>query len=139
MTRVFHTWDKWECYPAGFYENKAPGMSDDEAVLAYADFLRDSERFRAAARRVLKEWPNSTEHYLTNENMNRLAWIGQAAMCIETGVPAGFRTGFHRLSEAEQEKADAVALDVLNEWLVSVGEPTLTMDDARSRTKANLY
>lgn len=140
MERVYHTWDKWECYPAGFYEDRPPdGMSGDEARAAYADFLRDLGGFRAAAMRVLDEWPNSAEHYLSNEKMNRIAWIGQAAMCIATKVPAAFRSGFARLAESEQEAANAVALDVLNAWLERRGEPRLTMEGAASKTAANLY
>jgi len=71
MERIFHTWDQWECYPAGFYETKPPhkDMTIDECKQAYADFLRDSDRFRHAGLQVLLEWPNSCEHYLTNERM----------------------------------------------------------------------
>lgn len=140
MNRIYHTWDRWECYPAGFYEERAPsGMSKDEAERAYADFLRDDDRFRGALARVLSEWPNSCEHYLSNENMNRIAWLGQASACIATGLPSCFRGGFNRLTTAEQERANATALDALNTWLLARGEPTVTIDGAASRTVANLY
>ena len=50
MKRIYHTWDKWECYPAGFYESKPAdkSLSDDQAKRAYADFLRDTPRFQSA-------------------------------------------------------------------------------------------
>lgn len=140
MKRIYHTWDKWECYPAGFYEDRAPdGMTPHEAVRAYRDFLRDTPRFAAALDRVIVEWPNSCEHYLTNENMNRIAWLGQAAMCIATRVPSCFRGGFNLLTPAEQQEANATALVALNRWLAARGEPALTMDTAQSRTEPNLY
>jgi hypothetical protein len=140
MKRIFHTWEKWECYPAGFYEDEPPaGMEPKEAIAAYATFLRDTPRFEAALSRVLVEWPTSCEHYLTNENMNRVAWLGQAAMCIATRVPACFRSGFNLLSDAEQRAANRAALKWLNVWLERRGEPTLTIEEASSRTKANLY
>lgn len=140
MKRVFHTWDKWECFPAGFYENHPPkGMTNEEANAAYSEFLRDGARFGEALRRVIEEWPNSCEHYLTNESMNRIAWLGQASMCIATGVPAVFRGGFNRLTPAEQDAANALALVWLNVWLSRRGEPTLTLDTAASKTKANIY
>lgn len=28
--RILHTYDKWECYPAGFYENKAEGLTKEQ-------------------------------------------------------------------------------------------------------------
>lgn len=139
MNRVYHTWDKWECYPAGFYENKHPTIDDERCREMYAEFLRDSPRFLLAMLQVLRDWPNSSEHYLSNENMNRIAWLGQASMCYATGVPAAFRGGFNRLTETEQHQADMCALRVLNIWLGTRGEPELTLEQAKSKTDANLY
>lgn len=140
MNRIYHTWDKWECYPAGFYEDHPPqDMSNDEATKAYAVFLRDIPRFRAALERVLAEWPNSCEHYLSNENMNRIAWLGQAAMCIDSGVPSAFRSGYNVLTDDEKREADETALEYLNIWLASRQEHQLTLETAESKTKANLY
>lgn len=141
MERIFHTWDEWECYPAGFYDPKPPeGMTADDARREYATFLRNDARFREALQQVLREWPNSCEHYLSNERMNRIAWLGQAAMCRATGVSSEFRSGYSRLTKNEQRRADETALEALNEWLAARGEPILPdLDAARSRTQANLY
>jgi len=141
VNRIYHTWDKWECYPAGFYENhpRDRELSDDECRDRYSDFLRDIPQFEAGMERVLAEWPRSCEHYLTNENMNRLAWLGQASMCLVHGIPSIFRGGFTRLTVREQTAANHAALKYLNRWLAARGEPELTMDEAKSKTEANLY
>lgn len=141
MNRIYHTWDKWECYPAGFYEIKPPrrDMTSDDCKTAYAEFLRDTPRFKAALHRILTEWPNSCEHYLSNEKMNRLAWLGQASMCIETGVSKFFCGGFFQLSKAEQDAANYTALEALNQWLSIHGDPELTIEGAASKTQADLY
>lgn len=141
MKRIYHTWDKWECYPAGFYENKPrdKSMTDDQCREAYRDLLRDIPRFETAMARVINEWKNSCEHYLTNENMNRLAWLGQSALCIELGVPSEFRGGFMLLSAEEKKAANEAALRALNLWRDRYGEPPLTMDEAQSKTEMNLY
>lgn len=140
MKRIYHTWEKWECYPAGFYEDKPPaGMTVKEATQAYADFLRDTQAFSDALARVITEWKNSCEHYLSNENMNRIAWLGQASACIARGLPSVFRSGFHLLTLDEQRMANETALKFLNTWLTSYGEPTLTLESAESRTEMNLY
>lgn len=139
-TRIFHEWQDWECYPAGFYGDKPPkGLTAQECEEMYRAFLADIDRFEAALGRLLTEWPNSCEHYLTNERMNRIAWLGQAAMCIETGIPSRFCGGYHLLSEEQQESADRKALEYLNKWLSINGRPTLTWEEAQSRTKANIY
>ena len=140
MKRVYHTWDEWECYPAGFYEVRPPAPLDaEEARLLYAEFLRNTPRFRAALSRLPVEWPNSTEHYLSNERMNRIAWLGQAAACIDTGLPSAFRGGYFHLSEDERHTADLTALELLNEWLTSRGEPTVDLVGAGTKAKVDLY
>ncbi len=138
MIRIYHTWEKWECYPAGFYETSGP-YDDEKCRDLYAEFLRDIFQFQFGMARVLAEWPRSCEHYLSNENMNRLAWLGQSAMCIVHKVPAQFRGGFVRLTSEEQLAANVAALDVLNMWLLIRGEPALTLETAQSKTEANLY
>lgn len=139
MKRIYHTWDKWECYPAGFYDNKHPTMDDEQCREAYRAFLQDIPRLTAAMGHVLHTWPRSCEHYLSNETMNRIAWLGQASMCYAMRVPAVFRGGFNRLTEAEQLAANEAALQYLNKWLVAHGETALTMEQAKSKTEANLY
>ncbi len=141
MKRIYHTWDKWECYPAGFYENKSvnKGLSDDDCRGMYADFLRDLDVFEAALKSLVTAWPMSCEHYLSNENMNRITWLGQAAVCHKLGIPSAFRGGFNLLTAEEQQAANLMALKHLNLWLADRGEPTLTLDEAQSKTEANLY
>jgi len=143
MKRIYHTWDKWECYPAGFFENRPkhnPKMSEGECKYLYAQFLRDIPRFEAAMAGVLRDWPNSCEQWLSNERMNRIAWLGQAAMCYATGIPSAFCGGFNQLSDAEQLAANLAALKYLNLWLESRGEPTLsTLKDAERKTQPEMY
>lgn len=139
MKRIYHTWEKWECYPAGFYENQSDLYTDYDAEQIYAKMLRDEAEFSEALERVITEWVKSCEHYLSNENMNRIAWLGQAALCIKYRIPSTFRGGFHWLSSEEKKAADMVALKYLNKWLVTHGDPELTLEQAHSKTEANLY
>lgn len=140
VERIYHTWDKWECYPAGFYDPKPPkGMTVEECKAAYCEFLLDYTRFGNAALRLIKEWPNSCEHYLTNERMNRIAWIGQAAMCLETGISKFFCGGYFQMSQENRDYADFVALCALNMWLAINGHARLTSEEAKSKTQADLY
>lgn len=140
MKRIYHTWDKWECYSAGFYNDTPPrNITKPEAVKMYAEFLSDLTRFKSGLETVISTWVHSCEHYLSNENMNRIAWLGQAAMCASTGIPAAFRSGYNLLSDEQKESADSLALEYLNIWLHSRGEQQLSIDGAKSKTEANLY
>jgi hypothetical protein len=140
--RIYHTWDKWEAFAAGFFDTTPTNQTLTAARMKtmYADFLRDVPRFQKAMDGVLADWPNSTEHNLSNERMNRIAWLGQAAMCWDTGVPAAFCNGYMLLTAEEQERADLAALGHLNKWLAANGRPTLdTLKDAARKTQPELY
>jgi hypothetical protein len=141
MKRIYHVWSDWECYPAGFYENHPTDASftDDQCRTVYAEFLRDIPLFKATMTAVLRDWPTSCEHYLSNESMNRIAWLGQASLCHSKGIPAVFRGGYNLLSPAEKLAADTAALEYLNQWLTLRGEPALDLKSAASKTEANLY
>jgi len=142
MERIYHTWDKWECYRAGFFENRPENrkLSEAECKHMYAKFLRDIPRFEAAMAGVLRDWPNSCEQWLSNERMNRIAWLGQSAMCFDTGIPAAFCGGYNQLSAQEQNAADLAALKYLNIWLESRGELSLpTLKDAARKTQPEMY
>ncbi len=95
------------------------GIARDDAVRMYADFLMDTDRFRLAADRVLNEWPVSCEHFLSNEGSNRIAWIGQASMAIETGIPSTYKSGFNLLDDDQKSIANEVAREALVKWLSS--------------------
>jgi ParB-like chromosome segregation protein Spo0J len=129
--RVFHTYEVWECHKAGFYATTAPeGMKKADCEEAYRAFLSDIPRFSQALEGVISEWKNSCEHYLTNAAMNRIAWLGQAAMCYATGIPSQFRSGFFLLTEAEQSAANEAALVALNKWLIANGREAVDMTTA---------
>lgn len=118
LNRIYHPYWNWECYKNGFFDTTAPnGMTPEQAKLSYAEFLSDLNLFSSCIYKVFTDWPHSTEHWLTNSNINRIAWLGQSAMCYHTKVPAVFRSGFKILTEDQQRAADAVAESFLEMWL----------------------
>lgn len=140
--RVHHTWDKWEAFEAGFFDStpRTRTLTANRCKAMYADFLRDLPRFRQAMEGVLREWPNSVEHNLTNDRMNRIAWLGQAAMCWDSGIPSVFCNGFSLMTAAEQNAANQTALEYLNVFLASTGrEVAADLKDAERRTQPELY
>lgn len=140
-SRIFHTYEKWECAKAGFYESRSKeNYSKEEAEEKYSDFLKDLDLFEKALNKVINEWKYSCEHYLSNENMNRIAWLGQASACIELGLPSCYRGGYNLLTEEEKKMADGLAFKYLNKWLIANHfQEIATIEDAQSKTKAELY
>lgn len=130
--RIFHTHDKWECVAAGFYATTKDEMSAGECKERFAEFLKDGQLFTDTLDKVLSEWVYSCEHYLTNKAMNRIAWLGQAAVCYHTGIPSVFSSGWFLLSDDEQNKANQIALAALNKWLKNNNRAEVTMEEALS-------
>ena len=138
--RIFHTFEKWECHKAGFYASRKEGMTQDQCENAYAEFLGNDDKFKQGLEGVLENWVHSCEHYLTNKAMNRIAWLGQAAMCFSTGVPSKFCSGFNLLTIEQQERANEIALEYLNKWNDKYNRPHITMDEALSLGRqVNIY
>ena len=138
-TRIFHTFDTWECYKAGLYATTFKGLNKEECEQKYATFLSDDAKFIDALEHIIAEWKHSCEHYLTNASMNRIAWLGQAAMCYSTGIPAVFRGGFNLLSKEQQDHANEIAFTYLNKWLVANGKEQVTLEVALSGKQMELY
>lgn len=138
--RIFHTFDKWECAKAGFYETKLPkGMTADHCRAYYKELLSDIPEFERILSLVTSEWKHSCEHYLTNAAMNRIAWLGQAALCYKHGIPSEFRGGYGLLTEAQQLAADEAALRALNAWMAANSREAVAMENANPNRQADIY
>jgi hypothetical protein len=138
--RIFHTHEKWECEKAGFYETKPPkGMTSDICKAYYKELLTDIPEFERVLDLVITEWKYSCEHYLTNSAMNRIAWLGQAALCYKHGIPSEFRGGYSLLTEEQQIEADKAALKALNKWLDINGRDMIDMSDASPNRQMDIY
>ncbi len=139
-SRILHTWDKWECYRHNFYAERMPvGQTQEDGEEVYRAFLADLEAFGAALEAVTTGWKYSCEHYLTNDRMNRIAWLGQASVAQARGIPSMCRGGFRRLSAEEQYAANMLALEYLNRWLRANERPEVMLGEAVGRTEADLY
>lgn len=128
--RIFHTWDKWECYKAGFYENSVDGKTHEECEEIFKSILSDQELFSETLSRVICEWKYSCEHYLTNKAMNRIAWLGQAAVCYASGVPSRYSGSWFDIDEEIRSIANETALLYLNKWLIKNGMEEVEMNEA---------
>jgi ParB-like chromosome segregation protein Spo0J len=138
--RIFHTFDKWECAAAGFYETKPPkGLNADNCRAYYRELLTNIPEFERVLGLVVSEWKHSCEHYLTNGAMNRIAWLGQAALCYKHGIPSEFRGGYGLLTEAQQLAADEAALRAMNAWMQANDRPSVAMEDANPNRQSDIY
>ncbi len=126
--RIFHTYDKWEATEYGFYDLQHKKYSKVQCENMYIKLMTDEELFSDALSKVISEWVHSCEHNLTNSSMNRIAWLGQAAMAYAYNVPSIYCSGFSLLEDEDKNNANVIALKYLNEWLKENDIESVTMD-----------
>lgn len=128
--RIYHTYDKWECYKAGFYENMHPSLSHDECENKYIELLSNQEEFSKVLEVLIDKWKFSCEHYLTNKFMNRIAWLGQAAVCYKFGIPSKYSYSWEKIPKPIQEEANKTAYKYLLKWLNRHQKDNPTIEEA---------
>jgi hypothetical protein len=118
INQVYFPYWEWECYHAGMFSRQPPkNMSAELCTLAYKEFLQNLNLFNKSMQQVALSWPKSCLNFLTNESINRIAWLGQSAMCIYSGISRQFRAGFCLLDERQKSLANNAAADFLCDWI----------------------
>lgn len=130
--RIFHTFDKWECHKAGFYASTKKDWTHEKCQEEFKRILSDQKLFSSILEKVIVEWKHSCEHYLTNKSMNRIAWLGQAAVCYYSGVPSRYSSAWFDIPEDIRNEANETALKYLNKWKLSMGFDESDIDEAIS-------
>lgn len=117
MNRIYHPYWMWEDFKAGFYDNIS-GEQKKEMINKVVELFSDNEITRKYMIRVIDEWVFSCQHNLSNESLNRIAYLGQGACCLFAGVPSTITMeAWSLVSKENQDKADGIAKDVLNIWI----------------------
>jgi hypothetical protein len=116
VKRVYHHYERLEEFRDGMWRN-VRGDERWPLVNAAAALMRDAPAFKTAMLRAVREWPVSCEHNLTASSVNRIAWLGHAGCCLAAQSPEDLtRLAWHTLNQAEQDEANRVAAEALNEW-----------------------
>lgn len=119
MDRIYHRYEKWECFKAGFFRNVS-GEEKKELAKKVIELFENSEQTELFMKQVLKEWTNSCEHNLTNPSLNRVAWLGQSACCIYAKIPYSITMENWRFVPKEnQEIACDIAEKLIKQYELS--------------------
>ena len=116
MERIFHHYNKWEDYHAGMYDESKDGRA--ERVKRAAEILGTPDICRKAMNKVITEWVISTEYNLSNAEINRKAWLGQAACSCYAGIHEDeTREAWGLMTEAQRIEANKIAANIIKEWV----------------------
>ena len=114
IPRIFHRFEKWEDSNNGMYDNK----NDDGTIKSKCiELLSNKKLFLDWALKVIEEWKYSTEENLSQPNMNRMAWIGQASCCMYCGASDNItKDAWNELTPKQQKEASLIAETVIKIW-----------------------
>jgi hypothetical protein len=112
--RVYHPVSAWEEIEHGMWsdvDNRATHLQ--RAV----EFTSDHVRYGEYMLRVVREWPISCENALTDDRMNRRAWVGHAACALAIGCPEDItRQAWGELTDEQRLLANKEAERAIRIW-----------------------
>ena len=116
MKRIFHHFKYWEDFLHGMYNEDRNGRP--ARVQKAVSVLGVPETCEQAMQRVVEEWPIATEYNLSNAEINRRAWLGQAACSIWADVHEDeTREAWGILTAEQRQMANAIATRIIKAWL----------------------
>ena len=119
MKRIYHHYEKWEDYLNGMWRKVLP-EEEQEMLNVAIEFTGDHVRYGTAMRRVINEWPVTCEHNITDNSINKKAFIGHCAVCLELGIPEYItRMAWGYLTQEQQDLANLQAENTITEWYQS--------------------
>lgn len=110
-------WD-WEDWLNGMWRKLDP--EEEQNMLNKAiEFTGDYKKYGGAMKRVIIEWPKTMLNSITNKSINRRAFLGHCACCLEFGCPEYItRMAWKELTERQRRDADIVAQSVIDHWVI---------------------
>lgn len=116
LKRIYHPYWLWEDYKAGFYNN-CSGKEKEEKIKSVIKMFNNAELTEKYMNRVINEWVYSCEHNLTNNSINKIAYIGQGACCLFDEIPSTVTMeAWSELTKEVQDRSDKIALEVISKW-----------------------
>lgn len=116
IKRIYHSWEKWEDYKAGFYNNVS-GKDKAEMIEKVKELFNNPKLTRDYMEKAINEWFFSCEHNLSNKSMNRIAYIGQAACCLYARIPNLLTMNvWGSLEEEVRLRSDEIAKQTILKW-----------------------
>jgi hypothetical protein len=114
MKQIYAPYTEWEDYKNGMYKTI---KQSDEVIKSGALLLSNEKEFYNTAIELIENWVISTSINLTNNGINKKAWIGQASCCYKYGLTEeSTRLAWGLLTDEQKNKANKVADKIIKLW-----------------------
>lgn len=114
LKRVYRRYSDWEEVQFNMWGE----VNDQQDALDKAiAFTSDHKKYGQYMMRVVNEWPVSCENALTDQNLNRRAWVGHAACALALGIPEDItRKAWGHLTDEQRILANREAARAIRTW-----------------------
>lgn len=118
LRRIWHPYTIWEDYLAGMWRDVT--KQEAEALLPRAiEFTGGAALYGSFMQKVIRKWPITCEHNLSDKGQNRRAFIGHAAACLAINSPEYItREAWGHLTQDQQDAANAEADRAIKDWRI---------------------
>lgn len=125
MERIYHRYELWEDYRYGLYDNCNEKELLKEKVVELFSRPKLTQKYMLLA---IKKWRFSCEHNLSNQSLNRVAYLGQAACCLYGGVPAKITMeAWWLVPEKYRNIADQTAKNIIEAYCLNLNNRQLCL------------
>ncbi len=116
IDQFFCHYERLEEYTSGMWR-RVSGAEMVEGKSKARHFMMDTEAFSSAMLEVCEGWPNSCKVNFTDNSINPISWLGQAALCYKLNLPESVtRAAWVELPFDVQERANAYAKAHIKKW-----------------------
>jgi hypothetical protein len=116
LNKAWYPFWAWEHWQHGFFGGPSQILSVAEAEDLRMEFFREPNLFEKTALELFIEWPVCVEHFMTDQEINRVAWLGQVSSFYCHGLSEQYSYVYNKLQKTEREKNNKLAKDLINEW-----------------------
>lgn len=115
--QIFHPYWKWECYQNGMWRKETKDYEEKE-LPKIIEFTGCNKNYGSAMMEVIKKWRYTIEHNLTDNSINKRAFIGHSACCFKFGWPEYLvRAAWNTLNDRQQYLANKQADKAIESFL----------------------
>lgn len=119
--QIYHQYKKWECFRNGMWNGH--GLQQEKDLLnQVVAFTGNHINYGVAMMTVVKAWPVTMEHHLTDHGLNQRAFVGYTACSYKFNWPESLvRMAWAFLDDQQQLLANLQADKAIAAWNLNRG------------------
>ena len=103
-----YPYTEWECFKNGMYDTSLDSLEMQKKAI---ECFLNIELFDSLCFEVIENWGNSCQEHLNNPSLNKIAYMGQCALCYGFNIPEiTTKKAWFFIDEKQKEKLNKIAL-----------------------------